>query len=246
MSLRTLQITDYKPISKSVAKVIVSYTGQFTKEQFQSAVGEKMQYLGAAVKNSFVSLSPGIAVGYVKANNEIRVPSKQQISANYRVLGHNILMDNNDKTLWDVQVHAGQKCLVRHGDTDLTALLASVHYPRNDVARLTAVTSEIPEKFSVCAFVDTQGDMDCGFVVASDETTTTVVSKLRNDKLSVNNEAIVATTKVEITAEANKAVTAALGGLGRKSAIEYYKQLYSYDPEYLALVIKQIEGLAIA
>src|SRR5271167_1679662 len=113
VSTTTVAITDYKMKSETLAKVIVSFTGSQSKEELRSALLEKFDGLAAPVEDSFRIVKAGVAVGFVRANKEVRVVSDKEIRASYKVMSSNIMMDNDDKSLWEVREGKAGKFLAR-------------------------------------------------------------------------------------------------------------------------------------
>jgi hypothetical protein len=102
---KTVSITDYDMLSPTLARVVIAYTGRQTKESIRATILEKTDNLAAPVENSFRIVKAnsvgGIAVGYLRANKEVRVIDEKEIRAGYRVMSSNIMMDNSDRSLWE-------------------------------------------------------------------------------------------------------------------------------------------------
>ena len=98
--VNTVAITDYTMVSPSLARVIISYTGSPDKSFINNTLVKKFKGLAAPVEASFRSLDNNSAVGYVHLNREVRATNEKQIRASYKVLSKNILMSNEDDSLW--------------------------------------------------------------------------------------------------------------------------------------------------
>ncbi|QRE00281.1 hypothetical protein [Burkholderia phage BCSR5] len=259
LSTKTLSITDFKMVkasaspreTKTLAKVIIAFTGRMTKDEIQEAITAKLNRLAAPVENSFRIIKAGVAVGFVRANKEIRVPeSKEQLRANYRVMSSNILMDNNDKTLWAVKQGAGGTYLTRHGEDDLSELVNASVYRRNDVPGLSQVAMAGAARGELAAFVDATGDMDYGFVTATskDKSKVKVVSARTRTETIVPVELCASFYQVAVPAAAHKhCLKAGLTPEQKQGQIKYYQELFKYAPEYLRMIEKQInDGTNVA
>ena len=119
LSAVTAAITDYELITAKLARVVVAFTGRQTKDQLTETLAKQMGYMGTPVENSFRMLKAGVAVGYVRANQELRATSEKEIRAGYQVMASNILMSNDDRTLWEVKTGASGTFLARQGQEDL-------------------------------------------------------------------------------------------------------------------------------
>src|SRR5271167_4097532 len=169
ISTQTVAITDFKMKSETLAKVLVSFTGNQTKEELRASLLQKFDGLAAPVEDSFRIVKAGVAVGFIRANKEIRVVSDKELRASYKVMSSNIMMDDADKSLWEIREGKAGKFLARHGHEDLSELVnASVHR-RSDIPALRSLQIAKAASGEFVSFVSKSGDMDHGFVVASND-----------------------------------------------------------------------------
>ncbi len=247
----TASITDYQMISKGLARVIVAFTGKPTKEELTEMLASQFKYAAAPVTNSFRMLKDKVAIGYIKANNELRPVEDKEIRASYKVIAKNILMSNEDRTLWEVKTGASGMFLARQGQEDLSELVNASVNRRPDVPKLRQVVSAnvaAPREF--VAYATAEGDMDYGFCVkaSKDGSKLKIVSRT-SGKAEVIEATQVASvlpkSALSIPKEAHQRILAS--GISREDKdqqIEYYTRLYSYAPSYLADVIEQVENTA--
>lgn len=248
INTNTVALTDYEMVSAKVAKVIVAFTGNHSKESITEALASKMQYMATPVENSFRIVKPNVAVGFVRANTELREVNEKELKASYRVMASNILMDNQDKTLWEVREGAGGKFLARHGNEDLSELVSASVFPRSDVPRLRnlSVASVAAKEF--VAFASASGDMDYGFCIASKGDRLRVVAASTGRAETIPYSVVASVIPVggaKIPKSVHERITAS--GVSREDKsqmVEYYSRLYSYAPDYLREVISQIEETA--
>lgn len=236
----TVNIIDYKLHSNKLAKVIISYTGDIDSAWMKAELSKKMGYLATPVQSSFKAIKAGVAVGFVRANREVRTITKMEASK-YRVMSSNILMDSADKTLWDVKEGAGGKYLARHGEEDLASLIESSVYRRSDLPALRHVTIAKAAPNELVAWVDNEGDMDYGFAVATNDEKVKVVSWNRRIPINVDYDAVVSIQPVPVPAAIKNEVVASLTAEQKKNAIDYWTRLYGYAPDYLREVIEQVQ-----
>lgn len=245
--MQTLSITDSKMIRPNLAKVVVAWTGKFTKDQMFAKLTEQLQYLAQPVENSFRTIRDGAAVGFVRASKEVRiVESTKQLRAGYRVLSSNILMDNNDRTLWEVKDGAGGKFLARHGNEDLSELVeSSTYHGRQDVPKVRHLAIAGAARNELVAFCTPQGDMDYGFVVRTSQDKCQVVARSTNTTAIVPNEQISSIHQVSIKASTHKEILAKMTSADRANAAEYWRTLFSYSPSYADQLVDYVNNDAV-
>lgn len=246
INTNTVSITDHEMISANVARVVIAFTGQQNAENLVSAVGAQLKNLAAPIEASFRIVKDNVAVGFVRATQEVKPTSEKELRA-YRVMSSNIMMDENDKTLWEVKKSGANLYLARHGNEDLSELVSASVNPRSDVPRLRHLSMATAAPREFVAFATDSGDMDYGFVVASNETSgkLKVVSSTVGAAVVISTKAVAGVYDVKVPRAAHERITAA--GIDRADvakSIDYYSRLYSYDQPYLNKVIKNIEESA--
>jgi len=238
--MKTVSITDFRIKSNLLAKVIVSYTGQVDAEFIHESLTRQLGYAATPVRASFKRIRDGVAVGFVRANREVRAASKAEVSAGYRVMSSNILMDNEDKTLWEVKDGVAGKYLARHGQEDLTALVTAAVQRRSDIPGLRHITIAKAAQSEMVAFVDDEGDMDYGFALATSEDQVKVLSFNRRIAINAGYDQVVSISPVSVPKSVSAPVLSSLTAEEKKVSIDYYRRLYGYAPDYLREVIDQI------
>ena len=245
--MKTASITSYKMMSPVLAKVVISTTGNPTADDLRQLVAEKFDLRATTVDHSFRQLQPGVVVGFVRANREIRVVEKADLKASYRVLSSNILMDNQDQSLWEIKSGAGGQYLARQGDEDLSQLIeANVYHQRQNVPKLHQMTASRVKSNELVAFVTENGSLDYGFVLRSNQDRAQVLSYTTKVPTKVSNELMAGIYEPEIDSQTNKQIGIHLRANGlepgqKLDAEQYYRALYDYAPEYMEEVIRQIE-----
>ncbi len=239
---RTVAITDYQEVAAKVYKVIVAYTGNHNRQSISEAIGAQLGNLAAPVEGSFRTVKDNVAVGFIRANREIRAVDDVKQSSN-------ILMDNKDRTLWEVKETAGSKYLARHGVENLAELVQAALNPRSDVPQLAQLSMATAAPREFVAFASASGDMDYGYCVAANEAKgkIKVVSAHSGTAVVIPTSAVAGVYGIPIRASAHKKVVAS--GISREDKnqqIEYYTRLYGYDRAYLDEVIQDIEESAAA
>lgn len=254
--MKTLNITSYEVLNKGLAKVVASYTGKYSQNEFRDKISSVLGFGAAAVPNSFRKVTAGVAVGFVTLNNQTRHVTRTELNASYRVLSSqtNVYMDEEDKTLWSVKQGPGGIFLTRQGNEDLSALLAAkTYHERPDVPRVTRMTAGAANVSEFVAYVQPNtGTMDYGFVTASAPSKTQIFSYYTRDTTVVDNGLLTSICSVqipnelhasviEVLADRRKQLRASLTPEQKATAIEYWKAVFSYAPEYLEQIIQAIE-----
>lgn len=248
--LNTVAITDYQidPQVPTVAKVIVSYTGKFNKETLRAAIREKFDNRVAAVEDSFREVRAGVGVGFLRANRELRMVDQTELRANYRPVGaSNIMMSDADNSLWEVRDGKSGKYLARHGNEDLSELVNANVNRRPDVPGIRHMGIAKAARGEFASFVTKTGDMDHGFVIASNDEKVKVVSCTTSMPAVVNYEMVTAISRVPLPKSfTQQMMKAGISREDKSQAIEYWTKLYSYNPAYLSDVIDQVNNDTVA
>jgi len=244
--MNTISITDYEVLSPTLARVVVSYTGRMTKEQIKANLMEQFDHLAAPVENSFHVVKAhnngGSAVGFVRANKEVRVVNENEIRASYRVMSSNIMMDNRDKSLWEVREGRGGKFLARHGQEDLSELVEARVQRRQDVPALRHIAMASAVKGEFASFISKTGDVDHGFVLAANSQKVQILSSTTNMPEVVSASMVTRLDRIPVPKEFHKQmVKANITPEEKAKAKEYWGKLYSYDPAYLSEVKQQVD-----
>ncbi|MNX93460.1 hypothetical protein D3C86_1256430 [compost metagenome] len=252
--MQTITVTDHKLVSPTLARVIVAFTGDMNGEAKAAMLTEQLKYLGAPVENSFRSLGRDTAVGFVRANREIREfddtrdPKTGQITARaqYKVMSNNVLMDNKDRSLWQVKDGPGGKYLARHGNENLAELIeATTNYSRTDVPKLSRISDPKAARGEFAAFCGLDGNMDYGFVTRVSASKTEVVSMASHRAVVIPNQLIASLTPVGIDKDIHKQVMARVQTRDEKSKqIEYWKTLYAFDKPYADAYVTYVNNMA--
>ena len=246
MNTATVALTDYELKTPTLAKVILSLTGKHTPETIHAALAEKFDGLAAPVANSFRMVNETVAVGFIKANKEVRPVSQEELKAKYRVMSSNVFMSAEDKSLWTKQEGAAGTYLMRQGHEDLTALMAGVSHHRSDVPALRHLAMPVAAKNELLAYVTQEGNMDYGFAVAHKDSQVKVVSFYGRVPRVIDYSNVVSIVPVQIDKAIKAQVLAGLSAEEKSDAKAYWKQLYSFAPDYMQEVIRQVEEDATA
>lgn len=231
--MKTVNITDYKIKSKTLAKVIISCTGDVDAKFIRDELSRKLGGAATPVLSSFKKLREGVAVGFIRANKAVRSVSDKEITAGYKAMGSNVLLDKADSSLWEVKTGAAGKYLTRQGQEDLTALMQTASQRRVDIPRLSQVAIAAAAKNELVAFVDAEGDMDYGVALRSVEQGVQVLSFNRRIPQNVEYDNVVAIHPIQVPRDVHTQVMASLTADEKKNANAYWQKLYYWAPDYL-------------
>lgn len=253
----TVSITDYKMVSPDVARVMISFTGKQTPSKISASIADITGNQASVIENSFRLVSDSAAVGFIRSNREIRALSKKEITAGYKSASANILMSNEDDSLWEVKSVGGSTYLARQDTENLEDLVTAVaNYKTINAPKLQTLASVMPSRNELVAFVADTGNVDYGFVTSTGVNKVKLVASSTKKPVIASTDRIISSYEVEIDAKTNNAVRRKLTHQVRAAAktdeeikstmTDYYIALYSYDPEYLEKVINQINETSFA
>lgn len=230
-------VHDFEIITPTLAKVVVNFnTADRTVEEARTAIAAAFENQLIGIEGSFRSLKTNLqaAVGFMRTNREVK-EYKAEMAGKYKTMSSNLLMDPEDQSLWEVKSSPnGNKYIVRQDQEDLSELLvtSSVRGPRTPSLSVLATATVAPNEY--LAFVNPRlEEMGYGYVVEDKGEELVIAS--RDGKMMINetiNKNLIVEAAWLNGNDKFKAV-AAPSNLNNKSAmLEYYKQVFSYSPEY--------------
>ena len=253
INTRSVSIVASRMVSDKLAKVMISCAGNCTPDFIAAEVSKELGGMGSVVESSFkradVEGRNNLAVGFVRVNREVRVPTTNELKANYRKLSDNVMMSLADSTLWDVKKNGEAKYLTRRGQEDLSELLdlCTAKCAVNSTERMALAASVRPEKYDFISFVNALGDTDYGFVLASNEAKTKVVSYARKASMVIPTSAVIFSVECAIDPVLAKTVRRKLEADTKDGSLsdmeQYYKTLFSFDEKYMQDFIDEIKQL---
>lgn len=246
-NLNTASVSDYEMITSTLARVVIAYTGD-DSEGVKEALSTKLNGLARPVEGSFVTISKGVAVGFVYANQERRVMEKTPEEAKvYRKISANLVMDQTDSSLWELREGANGEYLCRQGTENLSELVeAAKSYGRNTKMGRVQFAAASFQEFASFVNTETQ-ELDHGFVISAAGLNYEIMSVNARQAVKVDHRCIVNVANVgdsfkEAAPRGLKAVTA---GSDRKSVVDYWTKVYDFGDQagndYVAELVKQID-----
>ena len=269
LSRFTMNLHDHEMVTDTLAKVILTYSGNLPgREETRACIAKMFDGHAAAVEDSFRPLMQEgeikSVIGFVRTNREV-IPfdPKSKENANYRVVANstNLMMDKRDESIWEVRKGASGSYLAKQGNEDLGELvyLAQAHHA--GVAPRFAQTASVnadPQEF--VAYVSTVSEeVEHGFVIASHQAkAATEKAAAKPSSMMVMPQggddpiAITANQVIDIRhldREDFKKMNVkqiATANVDAGALKEYYRKLYAYAPDYVSSIIKQIEEMSFA
>lgn len=288
-STAAVAITSYQPINPTLARVVVTHANleRVGKTEIRQAIASALGNKARPVEHSFRSVATaGVAsaVGFIKLNHESQPYDEKRVSK-MRVLSKNMLMDEQDDSLWNIRTTAdGQRLLCRQVKEDVSELLvtASVHVHRAPAIESIASVAFVHDLIS---FVDPKTEtVRVGVVLAAEQLEVDgprpaqgqsipdgsefleVLEVPRNigdlndsDELRADGEMHIADRVKEsasvYTIPSNMVIAAATvkdrsfgtevaaptNEKSQQALIDYWTQVFSYDPPYLKKFIANIK-----
>jgi hypothetical protein len=250
-NIRGASLTEFRMYSPTVAKVIATFVGDLQADEAAERIQACLNGQAAVIRSSFRWLQkPNSAIGFVTSVPAVRAYDENVVKARYTPITANIFMDEQDKSIWEVKPGSGGQYLSRKSEDNLADLIeASRHSPRGSTPRMASVMSATARNHQFLAFVEPESQsVDYGFCVATEasgykvlsHTTTSVLDVPRDGIVGVYDLAIPEQILSSINPKAVKAAT-----MDTQTSIEYYKKAYSYAPDYIESIIRQVEQQAM-
>lgn len=256
ISTFTVNLHDYRMVSPTVARVILSYTGSTpAPDEVRARINKMMDGNAVAIAGSFRELTRAgdvkSLIGFVKASREV-LPFDEVTasSGKYKALASNLLRQTEDDTLWEIKSGAAGKYLAKQTAEDLRSLMHLAQatcsgLPKfNQIASLASNTQ--PREFA--AYVDLNAEeVMHGYVVASSDDKVTVIAKETGESVEIAADQMIHVLDLEgEDAQVAGTQMAAEVAADKGAMIEYYNLAYRYDPAYIQKIIEMIDQHATA
>ncbi len=248
LQTKSVALNDYDLVNDNLARVVLAYTGDWTKDEFLQKVTAMFDSHAVPVRDSFKRLTDNSVVGFVFSQPDIRTFDKEDENK-YRPVTANVLMDRDDESTWELKEGASGKYLCRHGMEDLSELAKGMYNKRVGYPTIRQLASEgdvAPQEF--VAYVDPdEGEVSYGYAIERDKDagTVAVLSYTTQEVQEVSDKLIIHATN--LMGEDQKMANLELAANSDKSAMEqYYKKLFNYAPDYIAEIMKMINQHAFA
>jgi len=248
-------VTEYKMINDRLAQVIVSASDRHLSKDIRSSVEASVGEAVSLVRDSFrwLNAEKTAMIGFVAlATPQRLLDTDTPEKAGFRMVAKNMYLSEEDESVWEMKKSAAGTYMVRNGHDNLAELLETARVsPRGATPRMASVVnaSSMPTEF--VAFVNSLGSaqpsMDYGFVVKSDKDGLSVVTATYSKPVTIRHTEVVSSYTLDaqtIEREVRAGAARVNAAVDKSDMIDYYKKLYSYAPDYLKLVIKEINEIS--
>lgn len=246
-------LLDSTEITPEIHRVVISFnTEESSKAQKYQAIAKLFDYNASPIENSFREIASAhkyTLSGFVAVNNQA-IPYTEELasSGKYTAIAgtNNVLIDQDDESLWEVTSSGDNKFLVRKSQENLSELVALASLRNeNPNYRKIAVEKTIAKTFTndYVAYVNPETCLvNYGYVLADandfygdEEPEVEVLDADSMETVKVNPELIVESAFLNGDDEDNlpSTETAASYDTNNKESMKaYYKEMFKHAPEY--------------
>lgn len=244
----TASINEFQDLG-GCARIIATIQGASNLQEVSASIIEALGGKVTCIASSFREIETSgdklHLIGYVAAHTPT-VPMTKEVTARMTVIAKNVLMDPADESTWDVKEIGGQKFLCRQQNEDLSQLLALARHRDTAAHTFDDMLDGAPRAREYVTFVDTaSAETRHGYCLASTEDSVTVMCRQTGEVATVDLRAVV---EIHNLGDSDDAVHASVDPEGTKFEAaadlaaggnlsdmrEYYRAVFSYDPEYFA------------
>lgn len=250
--LFTTNLQDFSMLTPSLARVCVTLSGDIPpRDQVRASLAELFKGHAAPVADSFRKLTTAgsmtTVVGFVKTLHEVR-DLEEATKKGMKAMASNLLMDEGDKSLWEIRSgSSGSQYIVKQGDEDLSELATSLYVRKSGLPTLANVQDEPATAREFAAFVDLSSEeLQHGFVISQEDGKMTVLAHGEDEVKTITSEQLVQVAHLDADDYKKAGVEVAATGMDKQAMVNYYKKLFHYSPEYVAMIEQVIEDYAVA
>lgn len=210
-------------------RVVVSCV-EGTKERMGQAIALALKNEASVVADSFRPLPyENTYVGFVVPNTQVRDYNPTVLST-MQELSSNMLMDQADESIWTVQSSGDAKYLCRQSDEDLSELIQTARVRKPGIPSVSQVVASVSgEELEYAAFVDpSKAALRFGFIVETAGTTVTILARDTDKLIKMDKQFIVESADLSGKFEELSS--------DNKEMMDYYRQVYNYDPKFLKMI----------
>ena len=259
-------------ITPEISRVVVDFTTESGNQiDRRLAIAALFDNQLVAVPNSFREISgyQFTATGFVTSKKEEREYTDEVASSGrYKVIAKNVMMDQEDESLWEVNSSGDSKYLIRHGEEDLSGLVALASLEqRTRSGRSINVASIVVPNISAGEFVTYINPKTCelayGYAVGYESVTAKdendedvevdelqVFDRESNDIINVDPHLVVESAEMngddlENMPEEERASMDEYSN-SKEGMKAYYRKMFEYSPAYYQMMEQIIDGHAVA
>lgn len=272
VSLLQASLHSLEQVTPEISRVVVEFTTDIGNHvDRRMAIASLFKNELVAIPNSFREISGYrfTATGFVSAKKEEREYTDEvAASGRYKAIASNIMMDSEDESLWSVNSSGDSKYLIRHGEEDLSALVALASLEqRSRTGRVISVSSIVTPPIQAGEYVSYVNPMtlevshgySLGYetVIATNEDgeeeefeELQILDKEANDIINIDPHLVVESAVMNGDDKENmpEEILASMDEYSnsKEGMKEYYKKMFEYSPEYYEMMSRIIDGHAVA
>lgn len=259
-------------ITPEISRVVVEFTTESGNQiDRRMAIASLFKNELVAIPNSFREISGYrfTATGFVSAKKEEREYTDEVASSGrYKVIANNVMMDTEDESLWSVNSSGDSKYLIRHGEEDLSDLVALASLEqRTRTGRVINVASIVSPPIQAGEYVSYVNpntmEVAHGYAVGYETVLATnedgeeeefeelqILDKEANDIINIDPHLVVESAVMNGDDKENmpEEVLATMDEYSNsvEGMKEYYKKMFEYNPAYYEMMSQIIDGHAVA
>lgn len=138
-------VHDYRMLTPTLAKVVVTFNSVkgVSRQELETAAAQLFEGKMSVISDSFRPVTSSTLpafVGFLRLNREVKEYAKEEVSK-MRVMASNLLMDDQDKSLWEIKSGKLGQYLARQNNEDLSELLEASVVRQYRVPALAAMVT---------------------------------------------------------------------------------------------------------
>lgn len=257
--LNPVAINEYRLVNSRVAQVVVSSMFTSSSRDLQASLQERLPQSAQPIVGSFrwLNREKTIAHGFVaRVNPCVMLSGKDPAAEGFRLVASNMYLSDADQATWELKPGVAGSYMVRQGEDELADLLQASCSTTRSAPRLATIAAATPRPTEFVSFVNSLGNanpsVDYGFCSASaeDGSVLKLVTSALDTELTVRANEVISVHQLDnkevaslyrAGAQRNQVASASYD---KEGSVAYYKKLYGYAPDYLNLVIKEINEQA--
>ncbi len=257
MSRVVAQLHDVQELTPELAKVLVSFnTNEGSQEENFYAIASVFDGLAAPIEGTFRRLSnvnhAYAAVGFITRNTETRSVTTANLQK-YRVMAGNLLIDEDDQSLWELKGDKNSRYLARQSDESLAELVQHAGLSAKSLSggvNLANLVQDISSKGEFVTYVSPKTlEFASGILLNRSEAGMEVFDVLNDTTEIVSLANLIETVHVDWSSRAKEhgeALPPANRNTNKQDEKEFYSKVYSYDPTYLEMIYNMVDEEAVA
>lgn len=246
----THQLEKLAPLGNDVTRVVASFNRQPKAEEVAAMIDTEFKGRACAIPGSFRVRRDGFRVvvaGYASLKAMER-PLADAETAGFREIAKNVFMDPEDQAVWAVE---GDR-IVRAATENLAEIASTITVKPSIRIEPTEALASVstfagPKNTQIVSYIDpVTASVVTGVRVSDDQVWSEAagLTEIAQDQV-VDVESLNGKDYVESVAVA-KLGTKEFAGVDTNAMLDYYRELYKYDPAFFTMIEEIIMQRAVA